>query len=71
MLLNQTPADVDMVRMKRNSLLAEADLVYCNSDRWEQMTELQKQAWREYKQQLRDLPATRDPDNPVWPEPPL
>lgn len=71
MLLHQTPADVDMVRMKRNSLLAEADLVYCNSDRWEQMTELQKQAWREYKQALRDLPATCNPDDPVWPEPPL
>jgi uncharacterized protein (DUF433 family) len=30
-----------------------------------------KQAWLDYRQALRDLPAnTTDPENPVWPTPP-
>ncbi len=30
-----------------------------------------KQAWLDYRQALRDLPAnTTDPENPVWPEAP-
>jgi len=34
-------------------------------------TEEAKQAWLDYRQALRDLPAnTTDPENPVWPEMP-
>jgi pyridoxal/pyridoxine/pyridoxamine kinase len=69
-LAAQLPA-IDSVRMRRNKLLANADMVYCNAEQWEQMTEQQKQAWRAYKQALRDLPATCSPDDPVWPELPL
>lgn len=53
-------------RNRRNSLLLESD--------WTQMpdvTGIDKQAWADYRQALRDLPAnTTDPENPVWPEPP-
>lgn len=37
-----------------------------------QLTELQKAAWTEYRQALRDLPATATPDGFVtWPREPL
>lgn len=58
------------VRRFRNNLLNHVDLVYCNPERWEQMTQEQKQAWRAYKQALRDFPSTCDLHNPVWPTPP-
>lgn len=46
----------------------------CSSD-WTQMPDVpltpeQKQAWAEYRQQLRDFPSICDPDNPIWPTPP-
>jgi len=58
------------IRPRRNQLLNEVDTIYCNADRWESMTMEQKQAWREYKQALRDLPAIIDSFNPVWPTAP-
>jgi len=34
-------------------------------------SEAVKQAWLDYRQALRDLPAnTTTPENPVWPQPP-
>jgi len=51
----------EVLRAKRNSLLGQTD-VYGLSDRT--MTDEMKQ----YRQQLRDLPAnTTDPTNPTWP----
>ena len=52
-------------RVERNKMLADSD--------WTQMPDVQvdKDAWAEYRQALRDLPAnTIDPENPVWPTPP-
>lgn len=56
-----------VIRPERDRLLDEVDLTYCNSDRWEGMTTEQKAAWRAYKQALRDLTATIDYENPMWP----
>jgi hypothetical protein len=56
-----------VIRPQRDQLLDAADLKHCNADKWESMTEEQKTAWRAYKQALRDLPASIDYDNPVWP----
>lgn len=51
----------EVLRAKRNSLLGQTD-IYGLSDRT--MTDEMKQ----YRQQLRDLPAnTTDPTNPTWP----
>lgn len=53
------------IRIKRNSLLAGSD--------WTQIPDapVDKNAWAEYRQALRDLPQnTIDPENPVWPTPP-
>ncbi|OPY03553.1 MAG: hypothetical protein A4E60_00218 [Syntrophorhabdus sp. PtaB.Bin047] len=58
------------IRPERDRLLDEVDLRYCNAERWEGMTTEQKTAWKAYKQALRDLPATIDYANQVWPEMP-
>lgn len=56
-------------RMKRNRLLRETD-IYSSGD-YPHPTEEAKQAWFDYRQALRDLPAnTTDPENPVWPTAP-
>jgi hypothetical protein len=42
-----------------------------NPLRWEAMDETQKQAWREYRQALRDIPQVfATPEDVIWPEPP-
>jgi hypothetical protein len=52
------------LRTKRTKLLAETDWM-ANSD------VTMSDAWRTYRQALRDLPAnTSDPANPVWPTEP-
>lgn len=57
-----------LVREKRNKLLAESD--------WTQvpdapLTTEQKQAWRQYRQELRDIPQRfKRADDVVWPIPP-
>ena len=52
------------LRETRNKLLAESDWM-ANSD------VTMSDAWRTYRQALRDLPAnTTDPANPVWPTEP-
>ncbi len=54
----------DRLRMVRNRIIAESDWM-ANSD--VTMTD----AWKTYRQALRDLPSnTSDPDNPTWPTPP-
>ena len=56
------------IRIVRNRLLAECD--------WTQipdapLTEEQKEAWREYRQALRDIPQTfATPGEVMWPTPP-
>ncbi len=51
-------------RTERNRLLAESD--------WRGMSDLtMSDAWKTYRQALRDLPAnTADPANPTWPDKP-
>lgn len=53
------------IRAERNRRLAASD--------WTQMpdaplSEDQRDAWRAYRQALRDMLADCDPDDPVWPE---
>ena len=54
------------LRKTRNELLDKTDR-YATID-YPHATEEVKQAWLDYRQALRDLPAnTTDPENPVWP----
>ena len=57
-------------RAKRDNLLKETvDSV--NPMRWEALTELQKDAWRAYRQALLDVPQQEGfPTNISWPEVP-
>ncbi len=72
MLLDSTQIETDRltreVRAKRDNLLKETvDSV--NPMRWEALTELQKDAWRAYRQALLDVPQQEGfPTNIVWPE---
>ena len=60
---------LDGLRENRNQLLDKTDR-YATID-YPHPTEEAKQAWLDYRQALRDLPAnTTDPENPVWPTPP-
>ena len=52
---------------ERNRKLEESDWTQVNDNGLSDET---KEAWRVYRQALRDLPATYDPENPVWPTPP-
>ena len=55
---------IRMLRRNRNALLAETDWM-ANSD--VEMSD----AWKTYRQALRDMPATEsDPSNPTWPTKP-
>lgn len=57
------------LRQERNSRLTQTD--YLATVDYPHATEEVKQAWFDYRQALRDLPAnTTDPENPVWPTPP-
>ena len=55
----------EYVRRKRNRLLTETDWMVLSDT-----TEI-SDAWKTYRQALRDLPAnTSDPENPTWPTKP-
>jgi hypothetical protein len=55
------------VRKFRDDLLNISD-IYVTIDRWETYSEDKKNAWRQYRQDLRDLPQTiQDLDNINWP----
>tara|TARA_B110000240_G_scaffold22513_1_gene22872 strand:- start:52 stop:417 length:366 start_codon:yes stop_codon:yes gene_type:complete len=57
------------LRDDRNILLDRSDK-YASSE-YPHKTDEIKQAWKVYRQALRDLPSmTEDPLNPVWPIPP-
>lgn len=45
-----------VARPKRNALLNEIDMKYCNPERWETMTAEEKKHWKTEKQRLRDFP---------------
>ena len=55
----------EYVRRERTRLLTETDYMVLSDT-----TEI-SDAWKTYRQALRDLPAnTSDPENPVWPTKP-
>jgi hypothetical protein len=57
------------LRTERNKRIAQTD--YLAIPDFPHATEEVRQAWLDYRQALRDLPAnTTDPENPVWPTPP-
>lgn len=57
------------MRAMRDALLDKTDK-YTIPD-WPHPTQEVRQAWFDYRQALRDLPAnTEDPENPVWPTAP-
>jgi len=53
------------IRYRRNQLLTQTDWTQLADSA---MSDDQKTAWRNYRQALRDFPATCNPYNPVWPE---
>jgi hypothetical protein len=55
------------IRFQRNRLLDDADRIYCNAERWSLMTQGKQVEWTSYKRQLKDFPATCDPQNLAWP----
>ena len=55
-----------VLRERRNQLLAETDGVFSSDT----PSELGTQELKDYRQKLRDLPATTDVLNPVWPTKP-
>ena len=59
------------IRPQRDNLLNQVDIKYCNSEKWENMTQTKKTAWSAYKQLLRELPETIDYNNPIWPTQPV
>lgn len=67
--LPETTTDelLSMIRVKRDSLLAECDWTVLSDV---PLTEEKKDQWRIYRQALRDMPGNCDPANPVWPEKP-
>jgi|SRR6056300_1223903 len=65
---NIIDANFEILRLKRNFELRLSDWINAPDV---PMSEEKKQAWLDYRQALRDLPAnTEDPENPVWPEAP-
>mgnify|MGYP001047198071 CR=1 FL=1 len=68
-LVNDQEILLSRLRQQRNILLDKSDK-YVTID-YPHPTPETKQAWLDYRQALRDLPAnTTDPSNPIWPEPP-
>ena len=62
--LNTEVYPIEYLRHVRNNLLQETDWM-ANSD------VTMSDAWKTYRQALRDLPAnTSDPSNPTWPTKP-
>ena len=54
------------LREERNKRIAQTDYLFTSD--YPHASEEAKQAWLDYRQALRDLPAnTTDPENPVWP----
>ena len=61
---------VKSARAKRDTLL-QTIIDAMNPMRWETLTDVQKDAWRAYRQALLDVPQQEGfPVNVVWPVPP-
>tara|TARA_B100001559_G_scaffold286681_1_gene263247 strand:- start:81 stop:467 length:387 start_codon:yes stop_codon:yes gene_type:complete len=59
----------EILRKQRNTLLAQSDWTVTAVD--VNLSESTLEAWKVYRQALRDLPNnTEDPENPTWPTPP-
>ena len=60
------------LRNKRNKLLDKSDIDsgILWSDLWESRTAEQQEAWKLYRQSLRDIMSTENPERIVWPEAP-
>ncbi len=57
----------EFYRAKRNKLLRE-NVDKLNVFRWEQLTEEDRNLWRQYRQNLLDVPQQEEfPNNIVWP----
>ena len=55
------------MRQERNARLSKSD-IYVLPDRWDAYTDIEKAAWSDYRQALRDIPQnTTNPHNPQWP----
>lgn len=66
--------DAEIIELAINSVRNNRDKLLLQSD-WTQLkdaplTDAQRQAWATYRQSLRDLPATVDINNIVYPEKP-
>ena len=57
------------LRSYRNNLLEESDN-HTRIDVWEKKSSEEQVAWTDYRQALRDFPATADLANPIWPTKP-
>lgn len=58
------------IRYRRNLYLEKSDS-YVLPDRWEEYTPTQKQAWKDYRQALRDIPQQAGyPTTLTWPTAP-
>lgn len=59
------------VRARRNTLLGESDFIVMLPDRWAALPREEQQAWIDYRQDLRDIPAKFiDPRDVVFPTSP-
>lgn len=68
-----TPQELDLlafsIREKRNQMLNEIDIIYCNAEAWSKMSEEEKEVWSYIKHQLRDIPDQEGfPTDVVFPE---
>lgn len=64
--LNQSIAESN-IRNRRDNILAE-EIDKINGIWWEQMSEEKKQQWRDYRQNLLDIPQQSGfPFNTIWP----
>lgn len=59
---------LEKIRIRRDMLLTKSDWTQIPDA---QLTTEQADAWKVYRQSLRDLPSTIDADNPVFPVDPL
>lgn len=69
---NRAEAEAALPEIHKQKLRQERDKLLSQSD-WRDLPSYpgsNQEAWRTYRQQLRDLPSTTDPSNPTWPTAP-
>ena len=62
------PVKLLRIRQERNARLAKCDYTHISDAK---LTADQKEAWKIYRQALRDFPATVDLNNIIWPVAPV